>query len=156
MPTWTWDGVSPISCMGYSHLDLEWSTTPSPIQTLEGFTPPPPSAGWGTPLQVWTDTQTHVKTLPSLVLRKWVVPFSVRRKRTWRDKHQRVLCALHFVSVLGQRLLTSREGFQFLRCCQKPWDFPTVAQTELPLCPLCTGKRQGVLITSRYSIEIDP
>ena len=55
-PTFTWDGVPPISWMGYPshldwdgvpHLDLGWEHPPP--RPGMGY---PPSAGWGTP--TWT------------------------------------------------------------------------------------------------------
>ena len=49
----------------------------------------PPDLRWGTPLQVWTDTQTHVKTLPSLLHRTRAVKIPVVEKRT-----------LHFLTFL--------------------------------------------------------
>ena len=58
----TWDGVPPGPRIGYPPTwdgvppDLRWGT---PLQTWDGVPPP----------QVWTDTQTRVKTLPSLILR---------------------------------------------------------------------------------------
>ena len=64
------------------HPDLAGVPPPPPtIQTWPGYTPPSipgqgtpsPRPGIGYPPQVWTDIQTRVKTLPSLVLSTWAV-----------------------------------------------------------------------------------
>ena len=88
-PCQTWDGVPPLARpgMGYPPWpDLGWGTpqpdlgwgTPRPYlgwgtppaRPGMGYPPPArPGMGYPPPPQMWTDTQTRVKTLPSLVLR---------------------------------------------------------------------------------------
>ena len=68
-------GVSPSPEMGVPHVKLdevlfhppgrEIAVPPCPVRLDEGNPPPPNQAGWGYP--PWTDRQTGVKTLPSLV-----------------------------------------------------------------------------------------
>ena len=85
-PTWdgvppTWDGVPPNLVWGIPP-ELRWGTPPDlvwvTLQTWDGV--PPATQTWDgvPPQQVWTDTQTRVKTLPSLILHMWVV-------KMWRD-----------------------------------------------------------------------
>ena len=70
----TGQGGTPISGRGggYSLPVLE---NPPPLGLDRG--PPTAGTGWGYPHPLWTDRQTRVKTLPSLVLRTRAVKMTV-------------------------------------------------------------------------------